>query len=522
MPSSASSPKHRIPPDRLIPAILLAAGAIALALRAVSLGSKGIWMDEAYAIHLARLPFATLIEKLSLESTPPLYNLLLGVWIDVFGAGALAVRSLSTLFSVAGVALIGLLAARFFSFRAAAFATALLAFTPLHVYYAQEARMYSLLALLGTALVLFALDYQGRRATRSLVGAAVVSLAMLFTHTVAIWLIAGVNIAFLVGCRDRPVLLRWIAAQAAVGVCYLPWLVVLLKQVGAQQVVLEWFVYIWESKSIPAHVMDSVGGFTLGGYPNYFAIEDKIPAADWVRGAALLLVGWGVIRNRRSPGLRFVATTLLVTAALSLAYSQLLQPVHIPGRTDHALLPLFALLLALGMDAIRPKAVGVLVAVGWIAASLVILLPYYDYDEKSASRSYLAAIQPRSGDVIITTGKTYAETEYYVDAWQLPVTLLSFPRQAREHPGYLNYDELRGTPGLLDSDADWIVQKCRRTLRAGNRAIVILVRPYEVNSIVVSHLRRAFGPEVELTKEQHRQSLLAHPVHLLAFESKRP
>jgi hypothetical protein len=265
--------------------------------------------------------------------------------------------------------------------------------------------------------------------------------------------------------------------------------------------------------------MDSVGGFTLGGYPNYFAIEDKVDAAGWVRGAALLLVGWGAIRNRHLPGLRFTATTLLVTVALSLAYSQFLQPVHIPGRTDHALLPLFALLLALGMDATRPKAVGVFVAVGWVAVSLVILLPYYDYEEKSASRNYLAAIQPESGDVIITTGKTYAETEYYVDAWQLPVTLLSFPRQASEHPGYLNYDELQGTPGLLDSDADWIVQECRRTLRAGNRAVVILVRPYEINSIVVNHLRRAFGPEVEVTKERHWQSLLAHPVHLLAFEA---
>ena len=61
-PGEYPSPEHLTLPLHAA-AILLGSGFVALVLRAVSLGSKGIWMDEAYAIHLARLPFATLIEK---------------------------------------------------------------------------------------------------------------------------------------------------------------------------------------------------------------------------------------------------------------------------------------------------------------------------------------------------------------------------------------------------------------------------------------------------------------------------
>jgi len=183
MPSSASTPKPRIPPDRLIPAILLATGAVALVLRTVSLGTKGMWLDEAYGVNLVRRPLGALIEQLSLESTPPLYYLLLDLWIHCFGTSALAVRSLSTAFSLAGIALIGLIAVRYLSVRTAAMAMTLLAFTPLHVYYAQEVRMYSLLALFGTALVFFALDYQSRRGMRSLLGAATFVPPSNFIHT---------------------------------------------------------------------------------------------------------------------------------------------------------------------------------------------------------------------------------------------------------------------------------------------------------------------------------------------------
>ncbi len=135
---------------------LLAAAAIAIAARFHDLGQQSLWIDEAYSAHLARLAFAQLVEKLGRESTPPLYYTLLRGWTALFGTSEAALRSLSATLSLAQLALLVHFAARRFSWRAAALLCALLVLLPIHVYHAQEARMYSLLALVATLQLVLA------------------------------------------------------------------------------------------------------------------------------------------------------------------------------------------------------------------------------------------------------------------------------------------------------------------------------------------------------------------------------
>jgi len=327
-----------------------------------------------------------------------------------------------------------------------------------------------------------------------------------------------VNVAVLLACRrDRRTLLHWVGAQALAGLVYLPWFWVVLEQIQVQQIVLQWFVYIWESKSLLAHALDSVGGFTLGGFPPYFAIASPLEPETAFRLAAVALAVWGLVRGRDSACLRFVATAFGVAMALSLGYSLVAQPVHIPGRTDHVLLPLFALLLAAGFDAVRPRAAGAALAAGWIAAAVLVLVPFYADGEKDLTRAYLSDIDARPGDVVITTGKTYAEVAYYVDHWDLPVALRSFPLEAREHPGFLNYDALMEDRPQLVADSEKLAAECRAAAQLGNRCFVILVRPREINQIVADRIAKDLGAGVEVTRAPRRQSLLRHPVHILAF-----
>jgi len=281
--------------------------------------------------------------------------------------------------------------------------------------------------------------------------------------------------------------------------------------------VLQWFVYIWESKSLLAHALDSVGGFTLGGFPPYFAIRGQLVPEIGFRLAAVALAAWGLFRHRESACLRFAATAFLVAMALPLGYSVVAQPVHIPGRTDHVLLPIFALFLAAGFDAVRPRFAGVALVSAWIAASIFVLVPFYSDPEKDLTREYLSDIEARPGDVVITTGKTYAEVAYYVDRWNLPVTLRSFPLEAQEHPGYLNYEALLEDRAQLVDDADRLAGLCRDASELGNRCFVILVPPLPINQIVADRLARDFGAGIDVTRQPRRQSLLRHRVRILAF-----
>jgi 4-amino-4-deoxy-L-arabinose transferase-like glycosyltransferase len=104
----------------------LGVGALAIALRTPELSSKGLWLDEAYSVLTARLPLMEMLEKLSGDATPPLYYVILAPWVRLFGPGEAAARALSIVFSIGGIALMGLLSFRYFSLRIASVVTLIL------------------------------------------------------------------------------------------------------------------------------------------------------------------------------------------------------------------------------------------------------------------------------------------------------------------------------------------------------------------------------------------------------------
>jgi Predicted membrane protein len=92
------------------------------------------------------LPLSQVLRALSQSPEhAPLYFLLAHAWTKLWGSGIVAVRSLSVLFSLVALGLIGRLTSQVFnSGRSGAIAITLLALSPFFVSYAQEARPYSL------------------------------------------------------------------------------------------------------------------------------------------------------------------------------------------------------------------------------------------------------------------------------------------------------------------------------------------------------------------------------------------
>jgi len=64
--STESRPRARARADAGVPvlATIAAGAAVALVPRLFHLGSKGIWMDEAYGVNLVRLPLGEMIAQL--------------------------------------------------------------------------------------------------------------------------------------------------------------------------------------------------------------------------------------------------------------------------------------------------------------------------------------------------------------------------------------------------------------------------------------------------------------------------
>ena len=141
--------------NRFAPYLLLALTLLGGALRILALGSKGLWLDEAFSVWLARQPLPDLYAwLLRIDQHPPLYYALLHLWITAFGDSAGAVRLLSALFGTATIPVMFLLGRRLLGAPGGLIAAAILTVAPFHVRFAQETRMYTLLAL-NAALALF-------------------------------------------------------------------------------------------------------------------------------------------------------------------------------------------------------------------------------------------------------------------------------------------------------------------------------------------------------------------------------
>ena len=79
----------------LLPAaVLLGLFVVSLYLRTNSLG-ESLWMDEGLSIGIASQPLFDIPGVLRVDGSPPLYYMLLSVWMDVFGDGPADTQGLS-------------------------------------------------------------------------------------------------------------------------------------------------------------------------------------------------------------------------------------------------------------------------------------------------------------------------------------------------------------------------------------------------------------------------------------------
>src|SRR3954452_21895367 len=133
---------------RAVPLALALATAAALALRTGIIHS-GYWIDEAITVGIASHPLGEIPRALRLDGSPPLFYLLLHGWMAVAGTGEAATRALPLAFALLAVPVSYWAGSAAFGRRAGALAAAGAAGCPFLTYYAQETRMYSMVAVLS-------------------------------------------------------------------------------------------------------------------------------------------------------------------------------------------------------------------------------------------------------------------------------------------------------------------------------------------------------------------------------------
>lgn len=203
--------------------------------RLLGLNTRPIWYDEAFSMLFASHgPVAMLAGTLSAggpsaEEHPLLYYTLLWGWQHLFGTGSAAARLLSVAAGLATVWLGYALSKSLFGQKTAYAATVILALSPFLTHYAQEIRMYALLAVFTTAATLAYINASKSSGKTWWIIFAVCSAASMYTHALAaFYLLALATIP--VWQREWRNTLYMLASGLLALVLYLPWLVNLPSQ----------------------------------------------------------------------------------------------------------------------------------------------------------------------------------------------------------------------------------------------------------------------------------------------------
>lgn len=429
---------------------LLAVLALAAALRFYGLDGQSLWNDEGTSISLAGRSLAQITRDAAADIHPPFYYYLLHFWLGLFGSSEVGARSLSAILGVGLVGLVYLTGRRLFDERSGLVAALLVAVSSYQVYYAQEARMYVLLALLGTASsYLFYLAWlePGQARRWPVVGWALVTALALYTHYLAITIVLAQNLAWLVSLAIRarrgrgaeagllPAAASWVAAQAVVALLYAPW----LRLTWAQ---LHRWPAVSEPLGLAGLLRQALPLFVLGPFVPAGSLPGLVAAA---LGVALLGLVWRDGANERTLVARALAFLHWLAPLAVVYYLSRTRPLYHP-KFLLAATPGLALLLGRATARLAPGPsepwerglswlrVGLALTAGLalVTASIPGLANYYSdpryaRDDYRGIAHYISALG-RPGDVVLINAPSQIETVAYYYRGPLPLRPLPLQR----------------------------------------------------------------------------------------------
>jgi len=391
------SPRHtpRRPRRPLIGAAIAAAVLLGVALRFWT--TSDLWLDEALTVNIARLPLGDIGGALRHDGAPPLYYYLLHLWIQRFGEGDVAVRSLSAVFGIATLPVMWLAARRMAGRAVAWTALVFLATSPFGIRYGTEARMYTLVTLLTVLGYLALMSVLESPTPLRLLGLALVTGSLLLTHYWAIYLAVAtaLPLLFLAWRGRKPHNARIaLVAMAAGSLLFVPWVPTFLSQ-------LHHTGTPWAKPATFQAMVNAISEFAGGvGDPGRgLAVVILVVAGLAVFGRPIdgRRIELDLRTQPRGRGLAFViAATLIIAIAVGLVNGSGYAP-----RYAAVVFGLFVLLIALGTTVfVDPRVRYGVIAVGvglGLAAGLTNIT-----DQRTQAGDLATAIvaRARPGDVV--------------------------------------------------------------------------------------------------------------------------
>lgn len=203
-----------------------------LIIRFLALPTESIYGDEPFSIFFAQQPIENLYQKLMYDRNPPLYFFILHYWIKIFGIESMYLKALSVLFACGTAAGMLLIASRYFSKQVALLASLLFLLSNIQLLYSHELRAFALSGMLVTFSFYLYLNTITRPTKSSLIGLALINIALLFTHYINVFVpLVQLVCSPLFYKNYRRGFWYYIISQVIAIIIYLPWVKIVIENI---------------------------------------------------------------------------------------------------------------------------------------------------------------------------------------------------------------------------------------------------------------------------------------------------
>lgn len=356
----------------------------------------------------------------------PLYHIILHHWMLAFGSGIEAVRTLSLIFFMLTVPVVYLLARTVLSRPWALFVTGLFSFAPFMNWYANEARMYTLLALFSVANQYFFVRILQKR--NGWIGYALTTIIGIYSHYFfAFNLLTQAIFYFFNRSKFQPgTFKRFAAVAAGLVLAVSPWIAYFIAEGAA-------------NNTRPLIEAPTTVNF-FNAYSQFLFGFQTDPVNTIIVSCWPLLVIVAFFTVKRHMKIDTATTYLLVAASvpvlLAFALSFIITPFFLSRYMVPVVAPLFIVIAWLVSRYSRGPAIGF--AVVWIAALAItftqqtasIATPVKE-DYKAAA-AYVSSEATPSDLVILSAPFTVYPFEYHYAG---TTQIRTLPLWDRQNPG---------------------------------------------------------------------------------------
>jgi len=326
-------------------------------LRLYKLGNNDIWFDEAicvlsaenvkgvYSLLDEKMPYANLASEQwqpqlvyykTLDPQPFFYYFLLKHTIDFLGSNAFSLRLLSVFFSILTILVTYKLGTLLSCNKNGIYAAFLVSISPFYIWYAQEARQYSLAVFLVTLGAYFLFQALEKGDNRPWVGFIIASVLLIYTNYIGFLFLAA-DWPLLCIKKYRKSAKKMVIAHIIIVAFFLPWAHIFWQHL---LFVKEAF---WITRPSFFSIMVTIKNFNIGynSFRSFFT-------PSWILFFGLVLGGGFHLRQKAR---LFLLTFMCLPILLIFIISQ-----QIPIYLDRQLIlfsPFYYIIIAAGIAGIR-------------------------------------------------------------------------------------------------------------------------------------------------------------------------